>query len=503
MRSMKRPLFNNRLLISRAAWWSGGLLTLMSISLAIVIAVLYSHQSSSSTYQEQINSLQQIQTRHELRVGMLRTLTPLYTDYRNPNKAGGFDYALLSKFANSLNVKLKIVYANSPDHLLTQLQERQIDLIATEVDGYPAIQQKVVASEAYHSTTQQLVYYNGAPKPNSFKDIRGNLVVPNLSAKVNILLQVQPQYPNLIWDVSDVFDQEDLLKLVADREIEYTIADAKTVALMQRIYPRLAVAFSANETQDNHWYFAHTSDPTLLNKANAFIGHAQKDGTITKLEQRYLTYLDNFDYVDAREFINAIDNTLPRYQKYFELSANNHQLDWKLLAAVAYQESHWDPMAVSATGVKGIMMLTQNTAETLGLTNRLDPEQSIHGGGKYLRQLIELLPESIEKEDKIWFALAAYNMGIAHLIDARSLTLKMNKNPDSWFDVKQTLPLMSKSQYYSKLKYGYARGVQALDFVNNIQQYYISLVGYHLEKQHRQKITNPKQHITTYTAKLP
>lgn len=132
------------------------------------------------------------------------------------------------------------------------------------------------------------------------------------------------------------------------------------------------------------------------------------------------------------------------------------------------------------------MMLTRATAEGLGVKDRLDPEESIAGGSLYLERLMERLPESIPQDERIWFALAAYNMGYGHMLDVRQLTQKQGANPDSWADVKQRLPLLSQKKYYQRLTYGYARGHEAYQYVENIRRYTVSLRGYLQEKEKRE-----------------
>ena len=167
----------------------------------------------------------------------------------------------------------------------------------------------------------------------------------------------------------------------------------------------------------------------------------------------------------------------PLFEKYAQ------EIDWRLLAAISYQESHWDAQATSPTGVRGLMMLTKNTAQSLGLTDRTDAEQSISGGARYLQDMMSKVPDTVPEGERIWFALAAYNMGYAHMLDARALTVKTKGNPDSWADVKQRLPLLSQKPWYKKLTYGYARGHEAYAYVENIRKYQISLVGYLQEKE--------------------
>jgi len=205
------------------------------------------------------------------------------------------------------------------------------------------------------------------------------------------------------------------------------------------------------------------------------------DGAIAKLDEKYFGHVQNFDFVDTRTFLKRAKSLLPKYQPLFQTHAKN--IDWRLLAAISYQESHWDPQARSYTGVRGMMMLTKNTAQSLGLTDRTDPEQSLSGGARYLQDMMSKVPDTVPENERIWFALAAYNMGYAHMLDARVLTAKTKGNPDSWADVKQRLPLLSQKQYYSKLTYGYARGHEAYAYVENIRKYQISLQGYLQEKE--------------------
>lgn len=476
----------------RVSIWSGSLITIILIILAIVFALFYKEKILSKDSQPQNTIFHTVSEPNELRVGMLRSLTTLYIDYRNPNVVGGFEYALLKKFADTLNIKLKIIFANTLPELIEKSHAGKIDLIAAQIKGYPEELDNFNASEPFHPITQQLVYLKGSLKPYSFNDIKGNLTIPKHSSQSYILNNLSKQFINLNWQESDVLNQEELLKLVVDKKIDYTIANQYTVAIMQRIYPLLTVAFTVDENWSQNWYFPKSQESSLRDKFNFFIKQAYKDGTIQKLEYHYFSYMNKFDYVDTQKFIQAIDKTLPKYQALFEKYAADNELDWKLIAAMSYQESHWNPNATSSTGVRGMMMLTKPTADSLGIKNRLDAEQSIKGGTIYVKQIIERMPTTIPHDERIWFALAAYNMGIGHLWDARSLAAKLAKNPNSWQEVRQILPLLSEEEYYTDLKYGSARGYQAVHFVDSIQQYYFSLVGYLLESELRQKHMDEK-----------
>ncbi|MDU5839139.1 MAG: membrane-bound lytic murein transglycosylase MltF, partial [Pantoea sp.] len=255
------------------------------------------------------------------------------------------------------------------------------------------------------------------------------------------------------------------------------------IALLQRIHPQLAVAFDVTDEEPVTWYVPHSDDSSLNAAMLDFFNSMGEEGVMARLEEKYLGHVGTFDYVDTRTFLRAIDVTLPEIKPLFEKYAAS--IDWRLLAAISYQESHWNPLATSPTGVRGMMMLTRNTADSLNVEDRTDTEQSIRGGSLYLQRMMEKVPATIPEDERIWFALAAYNMGYAHMLDARKLTAKQGGNPDSWADVKLRLPMLSQKRYYAQTTYGYARGHEAYNYVENIRKYQLSLVGYLQEQEKR------------------
>jgi len=146
-------------------------------------------------------------------------------------------------------------------------------------------------------------------------------------------------------------------------------------------------------------------------------------------------------------------------------------IQWRLLAAQSYQESHWNPKAKSFTGVRGLMMLTLKTAKLLGVKNRINPQESIKGGTRYLNQMLKNVPDEVEGENRLKFALAAYNVGMGHILDAQTLATKMGLDKNIWSDLKKVLPLLSQKKYYKTLKYGYARGREPVRYVDSIYDY--------------------------------
>jgi len=264
------------------------------------------------------------------------------------------------------------------------------------------------------------------------------------------------------------------MAMIANGEISYTIADSTTFEINRRYMPELRAGPTLKKQQPIVWLLPPNNSDQLMSDLLAFWHHEKRVGTLAQLNEKYFAHVKRFDYVDTRAFLRAIDNKLPRYQARFEQYAG--ELDWRKLAATAYQESHWNPNARSPTGVRGLMMLTLPTAKQMGIVNRLDPEQSIKGGAKYLSGMLKRLPESIPESERMWFALASYNVGYGHVEDARKLAQKMGLNPSAWHDLKLVLPLLQKRKYYKNTRYGYARGYQAVHYVDNIRRYYDTLV---------------------------
>ncbi|SHH53094.1 membrane-bound lytic murein transglycosylase F [Pectobacterium carotovorum] len=423
--------------------------------------------------------LRQILSRGELRISTVNS--PLTYAMSNGSPTG-LDYELAKRFADYLGVKLVVSSRKNLDELFDDLDGDDADLLAAGLIYNHERLERFRAGPTYYSISQQMVYRLGSPRPKTLDKLQGRLVVTSGSAHAATLRDLKAEkYPQLSWESASDQSTQDLLKQVADGKLDYTLGDSVTIGLMQRIHPQLAVAFDLSDEEPVTWYMRRSHDDSLSAALLDFFSQIVEDGTLARLEEKYLGHVGEFDYVDTTTFLSAIDETLPDLRPLFEKYATD--IDWKLLAAISYQESHWNPLATSPTGVRGLMMLTRNTAESLNVTDRVDPEQSIRGGAQYMSHMMQKMPDTIPEDEKIWFALASYNMGYAHLLDARKLTEKQKGNPDSWVDVKMRLPMLSQKRYYTQTTYGYARGHEAYNYVENIRRYMVSLEGYLIEKE--------------------
>ncbi|MDR0279864.1 MAG: membrane-bound lytic murein transglycosylase MltF [Paucimonas sp.] len=408
--------------------------------------------------------------------GVLRVITrnSPATYFQDRNGETGFEYELVKRFADDLGVKLQIETADNLDDIFSQLGQPNGPVLAAA--GLVSSEQRknqARFSHPYLEVTPQVIYRNGKTRPTNAAGLVGKrILVLKGSSHAEQLAELKKQYPGLEYEESDQVEVVDLLRMVDEGQIDLTRVDSNELAMNQVYFPNVRVAFDLGDTRDQRWAVAAGEDNSLLNEINAFLDKVQKNGTLQRLKDRYYGHVDVLGYVGAYTFAQHLQERLPRFEKHFRASAKQEQVDWRLLAAIGYQESLWQAEVTSKTGVRGLMMLTQRTAQAMGVSNRLDPVQSIRGGAKYFMHVKEELDDSIKEPDRTWFALAAYNVGGGHLDDARKMAQREGLNPNKWLDVKKMLPRLSQKKYYSKTKYGYARGGEPVHFVANIRRYY-------------------------------
>ncbi|NNN44227.1 MULTISPECIES: membrane-bound lytic murein transglycosylase MltF [unclassified Vibrio] len=434
------------------------------------------------------SELEQIRARGVLRVG---TLNNQLSYYIGPEGPSGLDYELAREFARELGVRLEMKPAYRLSSLFPALKNGEIDIIAAGLSQSESRLKEYRAGPAYYYVSQQVVYKPGQWRPRNINQLlakQDELLAQNSQQPIfkivndthftSTLAAIKASQPDFKYQIDNNADVSELLKQVSKGELLFTMADSVEISLSQRIYPDIATAFEMTEDQPISWFMRRSDDESLYALVIEFFGTLKQSGALASLEEKYIGHVGNFDYVDTRAFIRALDTRLPKwiplFQKYSE------EFDWRLIAAVAYQESHWNPSAKSPTGVRGMMMLTLPTARSVGVTNRLNPEQSVRGGVEYLRRMVARIPDSIPQHEKIWFALASYNVGYGHMMDARRLTKQQGGSPDAWADVKDRLPLLRQKKYFTQTRYGYARGDEARTYVENIRRYYQSIIG-HLE----------------------
>jgi len=419
---------------------------------------------------------------HVLETGELVIVTrnSSTTYYEGPNGKTGFEYELAERFAESLGVKLRVITSDNLHEIFEILNTGKAHFAAAGLTITESRKEYVRFSPSYMDITEQLIYNNQSYRPRKVEDLDdGLLEVIDGSSHVESLIELQEKHPELSWNTQKDIESEQLLYLVENQLIDYTVADSNEVSLNQRFLLELRVAFDISEPKKLAWAFPKIKDSSLYDKAMSFFWRNLNSGEITHLVEKHYGHVDQFDYVGNRIYIRHIATRLSKYIDMYHEAADKYKLDWKLLAAMGYQESHWNPKAVSPTGVRGIMMLTRHTAGQLGVKNRLDPESSIFGGAKYLDQIRRRFPEDLKEPDRTWYAMAAYNVGYYHVIDAQIIAKQLGKDPNKWVDLQTVLPLLARKKWYKKTKFGYARGWEPVKYVTNIRRYY-DLLDYQL-----------------------
>jgi len=414
------------------------------------------------------STLQRIVARGELRVVTLNDPTSYYLGAQGPQ---GFEYRLASAFARQLQVRLVIEPLPDEAAMRAALAAGSADLAAAQISPQGQWLDAGVLTDSYGEIPQLVVQGRGKAHAHDLGELQGaRIAVRAASPQLDLLRAIsRSTVPDLAW-VALGPDQPDPLALLTAGEADYAIVDANEFAFAHHLYPDASVAFTLPNSRSLHWVvLADAAD--LARAANEFFSRARASGEIARIERDASAESSGFDYEDAHRFQADLATRLPQLQSMFEEAAQSTGLDWRLLAAVGYQESKWQTHAVSADGALGIMMLTPDAASTVGVTDRADQWQNILGGARYLAQVIDNIPVRIGEPDRTWLALAAYNVGYGHLEDARVLAQMHGKDPDSWNDVRTQLPLLSDEQWYARARRGYARGWEPARFVEQVRQY--------------------------------
>ncbi len=390
-----------------------------------------------------------------------------------PDGPSGPEFDLIRAFADELGVAVIVEPVASVSEIVPQLLSGRADMAAAGLSITDSRQEVLNFGHPYHTVDMDLIYKLGTGRPRSFDEVIGRSIeVLADSSHADMLARLEEDYPELEWTENSNATVADLLAKVAAGELDFTIADSTDFHIQRNFYPDLRIALPLEEDGPIAWAFAKDSGNSLLARADEFIINAERSGLLAQIDDRYYGHIEEFDYVGTRNFIRHYESRLPRYRGWFEQAGDEWGVDWRLLAAIGYQESHWRSQAVSPTGVRGIMMLTQATAEYLGIDDRVDPRNSIFGGAQYFARQTERIMDTVDEPDRTWMALAAYNVGFNRLKDARTIVEMQGGDPNTWIDLSQALPLLAQRQCYSQLPYGYARGWEPVLYVNNIRAYY-------------------------------
>ncbi len=394
-------------------------------------------------------------------------------------KFSGMEQDMLEMFAKDLGVRLRVIERSNFADILPALRRNIAHLAAAGLNATDERRSRLIFGPAYLSVQKVVAYNTGQPRPRSVHDLVGKRVaVVAGSSSADQLALERANVPDLRWDEVPVADSMTLLDRLSDGEYDFVMTDSHIVELAQNLSPNIGKAFTVGGPETLAWALPNDADPLLVHQVRDFFNRINANGSLRILLDRYYGHIERLNQADVFAFLHRRTSVLPQYRDVFHEAQELTGIDWRLLAALGFQESHWDPLATSPTGVRGLMMLTSSTADRMGVTNRLDARQCIIAGARYLKILKDELPGRIGEPDRTWMALAAYNVGYGHLEDARILAQRRGLNQDSWLDLRKTLPLLARSDYYTKVKRGFARGGEPVILTENIRNYFDILVRY-------------------------
>ena len=406
----------------------------------------------------------------ELRVVTRNSPDAYYLGSHGPEGPG---YELASRFAESLGVSLRLYVVRTREAAVQEVAEGRAHLAAAGLTTGVELPGGVHFGPGYRLVQEHLVQRRGAAKPRSVRAAaRGQIQVAAGSAHLRTLEDMRLADPDLVWVERGDTDTEQILAEVSRGTAQYTLASSTEFVLNRPLHPNLVVAFDLLPERASAWAVSTAGhDPSLLARVNAFFTLSRAEGYIALMLDRYFGERESFDFLFSRNFMEHVGSRLPLYEPWFRDAALAHGVDWKLLAAMGYQESKWDPGAVSMSGARGLMQITAATAVIMDFSDRHDPRASIFGGARYLARMLDTVPARIPEPDRTWMAVASYNVGYGHVEDARVLAQQLGRDPDRWEDVRETLPLLAQEKWYSRTKHGYARGWEPVRYVDNVQAY--------------------------------
>ena len=415
-----------------------------------------------------LNRWQQIVERGYLLWG---TRPSLLTYYSSNDKVTGIEYILLKKLTDAYGIELKTQVFNNNADMFAALDNQRLDLLGGFLSMTPQREQNYQFSTPIDQSTTQIVVHSSLRKIESMdelKDKTGEILNPSSYSELYSSF-ADPE----AWDITLNEDASlyELIERVNNHEIDFTFADSKIFAIYRRFFPRIRAIFDLSEPSDIAFMGRKTRDYSMYDALDEIIENASTEGLIYQLHSDIEQSLPSVTATDTVTFIDHYNRFWPSIQDLVYSIAEKHQIDPMLLGAISYQESHWKPDAISFTGVEGLMMLTKRSAKELGVEDRTNPEQSLDGGVRYFLNLKKRIPRRIQEPDKTYFALVAYNIGFGNMEQARVLTQRGGKNPDSWEEVNDFLPFLNDKNLSKQLKWGNADGKTAVDYVNNIITY--------------------------------
>ena len=391
-------------------------------------------------YREDLPALEK---RHLLRLITYRSPVNYFYDH---GRLKGFEYELMKRFARQHNMRLDVVLADSHKEMQALLKEGKGDVIAASLPEnlYSGLH-NIKITQPYNYSTPVIV---GSKDDGDILDSRGlegrRVRLPAESPYRKFFQHIKDQGVNVnIVDADPGLNTEAVLFRVARGLYDLTVVSSHELNAEFTRQLNLKTQFALSDPYPHVWAVRNT-DTLLLSALNEFIKKEYRKGFYNVLHARYI---DNPTRLPADPELLAHNYRLSPYDEIVHKYADDFSFDWRLIVAQMYQESHFDPNAISYAGAKGLMQLLPATAEQVGINERANPDKSIYGGIRYLDYLRGRFEDDLQLEDRTWFTLAAYNAGYNRVEKARELAEKIGLDKNRWFENVEVAMLMLARPY--------------------------------------------------------
>ncbi len=435
---------------------------------------LLAQQFTRQSQQAFTDDLPGLKARRRLR---MITRNNAMTYFIHRGRQVGFEHELIKEFAARHDLRLDIVIPDSHADLLTYLNEGRGDIVAAAMTITEERRAQAAFTRPYNEVDELVVVRADDNSITGLQDLAGRTVhVRQSSSFYTTLMAVKDSIENLqVALLPDSFETEDILAAVEEGRYDITLCDSNLLDVELAYGRQLKVAFSIKPTVLG--WAVRKDNPALLAALNQYVQEEKGGLFFNMMKKRY--FKNKRTIAKAKDSLRVdLSGRLSPYDELVKKYARQYGQDWRLITAQIYQESKFDPQATSWAGARGLMQIMPITGRELGFTDLHDPEENIHAGVKYMSQLVNRFDAKIPMDERVRLALAAYNVGYGHVLDARRLAREKGWNPDRWFGhVEQAMRLLAKPAYHKWARYGFCRCGQPVHYVGNIQDRYDAYVG--------------------------
>ncbi len=397
----------------------------------------------------------------------------------------GFEYELLQRLAKRLDLKLNIEIARDIDNQFRLLNTGEVDLIAHGVTITNERKEVVDFTDYLYLVKQVLVQ----KKPDNWRnmswaEIQKELIHDPIELIGDtISVRKNSSYYDRIKNLSDEIggdiaidtlagdlSTDEIIKMVVDGQIKYTVADDNLANINASYYPVLHVDVPISYSQRVAWVVRKNA-PNLLKAINDWITYERKGVDYYVIYNKYYKNKRYFKRRIESDYYSLNENKISKYDDLIKQNAQKIGWDWRLLSSQIYQESRFEPRSKSWAGARGLMQIMPATAKELGIKDVTDPKQNIAGGTQYLKSLFNNFDEITDTLTRIKFTLAAYNCGYQHVKDAQRLASENKLDSTLWeANVEEMLLALSYPKNYNNavVRYGYVRGIEPVNYVEQI-----------------------------------